>query len=62
MTLVKKIVNQVEVLRTTHIRCPVCGGNVMNCEFRTSKGEMTIYGREGVRRADHKESRCQDCR
>ena len=34
----------------------------MTCDFRGSKGEMTIYGMEGVRHVVHRESRCQDCR
>ena len=51
------------VLRTTHLRCPECGGNVMDLGFRAAnKGQMTIYGKDGVRHVTHKESRCQDCR
>ena len=34
----------------------------MTCDFRASKGQMTIYGMEGVRHVVHRESRCQDCR
>lgn len=51
-----------EVLRTKHVKCPSCGGNVMTCNYRSDKGEMTVYGLEGVRHVVHRESRCQDCR
>ena len=51
-----------EVLRTNHVRCPDCGGNVMSCDFRSQKGQMTVYGLGGVRHVVHRESRCQDCR
>ena len=34
----------------------------MPCEFRESKGQMTVYGMGGVRHVVHRESRCQDCR
>ena len=34
----------------------------MGCDFRSGKGEMTVYGLHGVRHVVHTESRCQDCR
>ena len=48
-------------LKTTHLRCPECGGHIQTCSYR-NKGEMVVYGVAGVRHAHHVESRCQDCR
>ena len=52
-----------EILRTTHLKCPECGGHVMEITRAARvKGHMTIYGKDGVRHGSHIESRCQDCR
>ena len=52
-----------EILRTTHLKCPECGGHVMEITRAARvKGHMTIYGKDGVRHGSHMESRCQDCR
>ena len=52
-----------EILRTTHLKCPECGGHVMEITRAARvKGHMTLYGKDGVRHGVQMESRCQDCR
>ena len=46
-------------LRSKFERCPVCLVGQM-VEVKREKSEMLIYGRNGVRLAEHKEHRCSN--